>query len=1003
MSLLRKLYLLIYAVLLATLPGAPLAHAQISQDNFIIINAYSGPVIINSALEALYQDNRLFLPATYLSDDVEVPITYNKAENALTGWLENHSNTVRVDFNKHTGRVGKNMFDVSQDDYLYYDDEIYLSIQLIDKILNTQSEFDFANQSLKVTSAGNLPFDLELSRRQKQKRFDQVAKEKEAARQQQLNKDVYTQSDWLQMPFIDLSARYSVSKNQGQHTADNLSYTANASFLTGGFDSEFNAYSSTIDDSPVLTFKTAREDETGHILGLFKHLEMGDTYSYSNAENSSNTPGVGFKMSTESILSPDDKTYTFRDALPLGWEVELYRNEELLGYQNQSNNGYFEFADIPLLLGKNKFKLVFYGPQGQTKEKEEIIFFNGNILNRGKGRLRLNYIHKNRYLIQTRPSPRSSSRGHNAFIEAGYGLTDFLTLNVSAMADSLELYEDWPPQEMYRKDKEYVAGDLSLFAYGIFSSIGTVVDLEKSVATLNFYGQTSLWDWDVAFEHIHYGRAVLSRNLFNNTTMENETTLRVNKVLSPFHLISIPFSYSLHHFSILNHAGTQTEHTVSVSQTLPYNIYLNAQYMHYDYYNGSFNRQLMLTANRIYGPWTLRGSTTYNFTYDRMYNVEFTAHRSLSDRLKFGARYAYQSRSLSEHNYEGLYSANLSYLTKYGYLSFEAGTSNRHNTYAFIGYNVSFVPDWLNRSIYTTGSKVQGTGAISSFAYMDTNGNGRFDTDEETLPAADFTVKPHVNVYDSHKHTKEGNTLLTHVSAYRDVDIDVDISNVDDTLSLLNTAGTRTIKLRPAQVMYLSFPIVGTGDLEGTVYKVDAKGKRVPFRGALVNLYKDGQLVGNKVSEYDGYYSFPQVPLGTYQIRLDESQAKDLELHQQKTITVALKEIEQFEVRDMVLVPNARKQARTTRNKKSSARKTHTRTAVKRQAGTTRAAQHAKQSAKTTSAQTAKSSQTAAPTAVMTAQQPAHPWWDQMKQKARTYYHRYQGYKQRFLQKIKND
>ena len=590
--------------------------------------------------------------------------------------------------------------------------------------------------------------------------------------------------------------------------------------------------------------------------------------------------------------------------------MELYRNGELLGYQNRTNDGYFEFADIPLLLGKNKFKLIFYGPQGQTKEKEEIIFFNGNILNRGKGRLRLNYINKNRHLIETRDFIRSTSRGHNAFAEAGYGLTDFLTANVSAMADSLELYYDWPPQAAYRKDKKYVAGNLSLFAYGIFSSIGTVVDLDKSVATLDYYGQTTLFDWDITFEHIHYGRAVLARNLYNNTTMENETTLRVNKVLTLFDKLSLPFSYSLRHFELLNNAGSQTEHIVSLSQTLPYNIYLNAQYQNYDYVNDMRNEQLMLTANRVRGPWTLRGSTTYNLTYNRMYNTEFSAYRSLGPRMKVGARYAYQSRSLAEHNYESLYSANLSYLTKYGYISMEAGTSNKHNSYAFIGYNVSFVPDMLHHRFYTTGSKVQGTGALSSFAFMDANGNGTFDAKEPLLPAADFTTKPRVNVYDSYKHTPTGDTMLTHLSAYRDFDVDVDISNVDDTLSLLNTSGTRTVKLRPAQVMYLSFPIVGTGDIEGTVYKQDASGKRTPFRGAVVNLYKGGKLIASKVSEFDGYYSFPQVPLGTYLIWLDATQAHELDLRQQKLIVVNLKEMEQFEVRDMVLIKHVSKRGK---------------------------------------------------------------------------------------------
>ena len=127
--------------------------------------------------------------------------------------------------------------------------------------------------------------------------------------------------------------------------------------------------------------------------------------------------------------------------------------------------------------------------------------------------------------------------------------------------------------------------------------------------------------------------------------------------------------------------------------------------------------------------------------------------------------------------------------------------------------------------------------------------------------------------------------------------------------------------------MYLSFPVVATGDIEGTVYLQDETGQRKPFKGALVNLYKDGTLVNNKVSEFDGYYSFPEIALGKYEIRLDPAQAAELDLQQQKEIVVTLEEIEQFEVRDMLLVKSAPKTVkkepvkRKKRSKKSARRK----------------------------------------------------------------------------------
>ena len=57
------------------------------------------------------------------------------------------------------------------------------------------------------------------------------------------------------------------------------------------------------------------------------------------------------------------------DLLP-GWEVELYRNNVLIGYQAEPVNGQYDFQDVPLLLGSNYFRLEFYGPQGQTRTEE---------------------------------------------------------------------------------------------------------------------------------------------------------------------------------------------------------------------------------------------------------------------------------------------------------------------------------------------------------------------------------------------------------------------------------------------------------------------------------------------------------------------------------------------------------------------------------------------------------------------------------------------------------
>ncbi len=62
------------------------------------------------------------------------------------------------------------------------------------------------------------------------------------------------------------------------------------------------------------------------------------------------------------------ETIDFRGDLASGFEVELYRNDTLVGSTRDAVNGQYEFRKVPVDFGLNVFRLVFYGPQGQRRE-----------------------------------------------------------------------------------------------------------------------------------------------------------------------------------------------------------------------------------------------------------------------------------------------------------------------------------------------------------------------------------------------------------------------------------------------------------------------------------------------------------------------------------------------------------------------------------------------------------------------------------------------------------
>ncbi|MBQ6223772.1 MAG: hypothetical protein IJJ58_01215, partial [Campylobacter sp.] len=162
----------------------------LQQDNFIIVKSIAANRIVNPALLALYQDDTLYLPFNYLTDDLDLALKYDKPNHTISGWIEEESKKVLIDFNKEEGQVGKKIFAVGKKDFIYYEGDIYLNIKLIDEILSSSTDFDFSTQTINMQTIGNLPFEKELSRKEKRDKFDRLNEEKERKRQEDLNKQI---------------------------------------------------------------------------------------------------------------------------------------------------------------------------------------------------------------------------------------------------------------------------------------------------------------------------------------------------------------------------------------------------------------------------------------------------------------------------------------------------------------------------------------------------------------------------------------------------------------------------------------------------------------------------------------------------------------------------------------------------------------------------------------------------------------------------------------------
>src|SRR6476646_555856 len=137
----------------------------------------------------------------------------------------------------------------------------------------------------------------------------------------------------------------------------------------------------------LLRLRAYRSDPDGHLLGPLKatHIGFGDVEGLDSRLTGSTAAGRGAVITNRPLTAQTafDRTRIEGD-LPSGWEAELYRNGELLGFAKSDASQRYVFEDVQLLYGENRIRVVQYGPQGQVREREELLNVGQDNVPKGK-------------------------------------------------------------------------------------------------------------------------------------------------------------------------------------------------------------------------------------------------------------------------------------------------------------------------------------------------------------------------------------------------------------------------------------------------------------------------------------------------------------------------------------------------------------------------------------------------------------------------------------------
>lgn len=298
---------------------------------------------------------------------LDLAVRVDRKLRRATGWVFDERRSLTIDRDAGAVRAGSETFALAATTIRDTAAGWCVDLKSLNQWLGVPIIADMSNAVLRVDTKAKLPFQLAAERRARaasirpQAAFD-LASLPQAARPYRA---------WA-TPSVDVvaSAGAVSDKRGGSHVQARYEIFAAGELAGQSFDARLSSDNDGVPDS--LRMRLYRTDPTGQLLGRLKatHYGAGDVSLLSTGIVAASAAGRGAVVTNRPVERPDafDRT-SFRGDLPAGWDAELYRNGQLLAFTAPTSDGRYEFLDVPLQYGANRFEIVLYGPQGQIRRE----------------------------------------------------------------------------------------------------------------------------------------------------------------------------------------------------------------------------------------------------------------------------------------------------------------------------------------------------------------------------------------------------------------------------------------------------------------------------------------------------------------------------------------------------------------------------------------------------------------------------------------------------------
>lgn len=525
---------------------SPLESQKEEEDDILILLMKLGTFVVSEEMIGFAEGTSLLLPLGEFTQALDLAITTDPGSGRAGGWFIKENRLFSLNISKQEVIIDGRISSYAGSLVKVRDDEIFVDVRLLAKWFPLDIEFNLGNLTISLDSREPFPIEQRLEREGRRSKLRQ----KGPATEFEYKPTPYK---LISLPIIDKSSQYTFSSDESENIVRKQEYSFTAAADIAGLNGELFMSGSDTDYIAQARLELGRKDPEAQLLGPVgaSEFSIGDISTPQIPLVANIGSGRGAQISSYPLNAPTEfDRITLDGDLLTGWEVELYRNEVLLNFASSGSNGRYEFTDIPLLFGTNVLKLIFYGPQGQTREEIRLVRVGVDQVKPGNVHYRLAVNQQNAGTLSgVNELTRTDQTEKTRFVtDAELGITK--NLSVGASYTSI-------PSTNFGNHQNYLSASLRGFYGDVAGRLDTVKEIKGGWAN-KISGQTTLSGISLFGDYTRYFDFTSEKLAFNIDPVKDQTNLRVEGTANLPLLSHIPYSLTAGHERKASDVATTT-------------------------------------------------------------------------------------------------------------------------------------------------------------------------------------------------------------------------------------------------------------------------------------------------------------------------------------------------------------------------------------------------------------------------------------------------------------